>query len=161
VKTFEEFLAEGRDAPLFHGTSTLKAESILKSNILKANKDWGNDKPHVSFTRTMSIAAEWAGYRGNLSDVVVFEFDQSKLIHRYSLFPINYGNGSKTRYVAKPFIKSPDYVSSGSFREERSPVSIVDMDKYLVKIHVWKLPKTIPLLAKHPKLFFKGKFVNQ
>lgn len=84
------FLIEGRDAPLYHGTSLGNALKIIKGNEI-----WGgtqhdlnrDDEPvfGVSLTRSKHLAQGFAGNNG-----VVFELDQAKLVQNHKLVPIDY-----------------------------------------------------------------------
>lgn len=137
--TFEEFLAEGRDAPLYHATSGHRLARILETNTLKAYWNSGNaeklnmpvDSNSISFTRSFSVAAKWR-------HGVVIEFDQGKLARQYSMYPINFGaaTDSTSRGHAQLGVKNPDFIANGSFWEERIIKDIKDIKKYIKAIYI-------------------------
>ena len=88
MKTFSQYLAEGRDAPLYHGTDPMSAADILVSDVLLDKTNHNNvSKPGVSLTRLYKTAERWPGGAS-----IVFEIDQRLLTHKYQIRPINAHN---------------------------------------------------------------------
>lgn len=102
---YHEIITEGRDAPVYHGYDYGKvkwADLALSSNKLAATSTqrfWKDGKRRkdndpeykksfwmkgISTTRDVQYAAAW-GYAG-----VVFQFDQSKLAHKYKIIPFSW-----------------------------------------------------------------------
>lgn len=100
---FHEIITEGRDASLFHGFKTLKYALVaLKNNEMlgtTTQRWWPNGIEQVpendpryrgqsywmkgiSLTRDVKYAASWGD--------VVFELDQSLLVHNYKIVPFNW-----------------------------------------------------------------------
>lgn len=81
-------LVEGRDAPLYHGTSVKKAISILQAGRVKANTEHfvpprsHNIVKGISLSRSLRTAKSWGK--------VVFVFDQAKIAQRQQILPIDY-----------------------------------------------------------------------
>lgn len=102
VKTFEQFLAEGRDAPLYH-KSARGANQIVAQDRIEGRTDHQRHSPRgVSLTRSFDTALKWRGdgdgYLGG--GEIIFQLDQSKLIHNHKISPINiqyrWKNGDST-----------------------------------------------------------------
>ncbi len=91
MKTFKEYLEEGRDAPLYHGTGSAYALAILKDNAIKPFKTHGatvqlikkDDNVAVSLTRSIKTAIEWR------NNGLAFELNQRKLAQNYQIKPLN------------------------------------------------------------------------
>lgn len=102
--SFKQYLEEGRDAPLYHGTNFESLSKILSSNTLEARTDqgdkfsWSDKKDHnvkrthftgnkpfkgTSLSRWMNRSLQWRG--GNLA----IELDQRKLAQRHKIVPLN------------------------------------------------------------------------
>jgi len=136
MKSFDQFLAEGRDAPLYHGTSLPKAVGIISSNRLEAREtpDYAgernvvfNDVGHlrvVSVTRSYPFAANWTSGYG-----VVFELDQSKLTQNHKLVPYNFFSGTSRSQVT-----AGQKINWYAQSEEMVIGTISNLDKYLTRV---------------------------
>jgi hypothetical protein len=132
MNSFKQFLEEGRDAPLYHGTDTHAAIQIIDADTLEGRTDnhsrleplnsWGEKKKELvvnvnhfkpkkytkfngsSFSRDMRRSLHWRG--GGLC----FEVDQRKLSQRHKLVPINifmamgYNKHAKDEELAEEFV---------------------------------------------------------
>jgi len=132
MKTFEEFLTEGRDAPLYHGTSIPAAAAIISSNRM-----WGKSPQPgrhagnyaLSFSRNYEFSADWGA--------LVFEMNQRLLAQRYSLQPYNFFGTQETygrRPVAREMQTRP--VVFVNQYEESTRQTIENVVKYITKIIV-------------------------
>jgi hypothetical protein len=97
---FSEIINEGRDAPLYHGTSRQIALAIIMQGKVRArteqklHKTWDDPTLGVSLTRDLRVALEKFG-------PVVFQFDQTRLVQRMKVIPWDYwGSGYEVRDVA-------------------------------------------------------------
>jgi len=171
MKTYQEFLTEGRDAPLYHSTSPSNALSIIRQNEISATTTTGfKEYVGVSLTRSIKTAFYWRRFG------VVFEIDQRKLSQDKRIEPLNIMGVAK-KYGGKV----PDWVYSKyeELFEERVKGSINPLSKYLTKIiiedveafkHYYdNIDQTLgpsrryKLILTHPLLYdFKTKrFVNK
>lgn len=156
--TFKSFLAEARMAPLYHGTDSVTAAKIIKSNTFLASSDWLGDIPDgVSFTRNISVARRFAT-KQDLG--VVFEVNQNKLSHRYKIKPVNFFNGigGSTREM------DSSKNSGNNEYEERVFGQINNADSYIEKVIALAKPGkpySGNVVLNHPKLWYNGKFVNK
>ena len=148
MKTFNQFLTEGRDAPLYHGTDVDSAIRILNANKLVGSYN-DHNAPTISLTRSIRYAQHFA--KDKFSDTVetiVFELDQRKLSQTYKIVPYNYfSDDVPNEYEEVVFTKGID-----------------NFNKYLLKVHVFEKPgRPIKgnVILNHPKLFYKGSFVNK
>lgn len=112
--SFLQFVNEGKDAPIYHGTRLDTAEKIYDQNVLLAQKG-GNAStravdvmPHliggvakskktqptigICFSRDKSYSRWFASYyRGSIvSGTVVFGVDTRRLRHNYRVLPLNF-----------------------------------------------------------------------
>jgi hypothetical protein len=179
MRTFFEYLKEGREAPLFHGTSLVMADDILSHNYIYGRteqytslKDNGQKDYYqgykevsgVSLTRSYKIA-EYFGKRG-----VVFELDQRRLSQNYSIIPVNHWATGVLQYIPGKTARTnhnPKDITDNE-AEEFLIGSIKNLDKYLARVIIVDEPNWIKLqsspyshLKYHPKLFYKGRFVNE
>lgn len=145
---FKEYLEEGRDAPLFHGTDIYAAKSILEDNEISAstlqpekdilgknNKkkatrtsakftDTDEDSVHgVSLTRRIKYAHKRAEELSSF--ITIFELDQRKLVQRHKIVPFNYHSifydkPQNSRYEAEEFVVGP----------------IKNIDKYIKRVYI-------------------------
>lgn len=138
MKSFEQFIAEGRDAPIYHTSTLSDAAKIIKTNVLKM----GNNGS-ISFTREIRHA-EW------FNDVI-FVLNQAKLAQNYKLIPIW---DKKPELIGQP--KTPMHMWKGSneFEERIHGRDITDFDKYIVSILVKEkqMNKASQTLMSHPKV---------
>lgn len=130
MKTFSTFLSEGRDAPLYHGTSLPKATWILHSNILEARatpqtiNSFETFAKHkiISTSRSYRFAQEWASARG-----VVFELNQSIIAQTNRIGPHNFFNDSARNYGGT--------VSAGFNQHEEAIIGDLNpLSRYLLKV---------------------------
>jgi hypothetical protein len=132
MKNFKEYLEEGRDAPLYHGTNHHAALQIVKSNTFLSNIGHKT----ISFTRKFNFAKNWAG----VTSTVVFELDQRKLAQRYKIEPYNYFNDiEKVPVTRRPEFKSGLDVEKENEYEERIYGTVKNADKYIKAIHLNKI----------------------
>jgi hypothetical protein len=149
MNNFKQFLEEGRDAPLYHGTYAEAADEIIKDNTMIAYTNHGRkvtsfsyysknfrgkvEQDGISLTRDIRFAWSWNGQ-------VVFELDQRKLAQTHKIVPIKIEgvlrgkNRNAFMHMAEEFVIGP----------------IKNFDKYLIRIHLkkeWTYPES---LLKHP-----------
>lgn len=149
--TFKQFLSEARLAPLYHGTSGLKAIAILESDYMKRGSyaEPGIQKRTVSLTRNFTFARNWLNEHGTESNGAIFEIDQQKLAQRYKIVPysyfgtrdIGYLKNSRLHPTAKTYSKGKDYVFENQY-EEAVLSDIPKFTKYVTK--VWIAEETNP-----------------
>jgi hypothetical protein len=108
---FNEYLSEGRLAPLYHGTSWKAFRNIIyekqiwptsihvMSKLMMAKpKDGSNSYRGVSTTRSLKLAKRFRdGELEKSEGSVVFELNQMKITHRYRIVPIQYFDGPSRR----------------------------------------------------------------
>jgi hypothetical protein len=84
-----EILAEGRDAPLFHGTKLESAIKIVADNCIYTGCDWRGEGSRVALTRSYPIARKFASAEGVCGSLgaVVFVMDQRKLAQVLKIKP--------------------------------------------------------------------------
>lgn len=139
MKTFAQFIAEGRDAPLYHGSRLTFALTIVQSGKIEGRTVHMSSrlgvKSHtsgadrmvngISTTRNIRYAMSWSEhYREDPNPAVVFEFDQRKIAHNFQIRPIDYfsfgGFNANPRSEAEEFIITP----------------VLPIEKYLTGIYV-------------------------
>jgi hypothetical protein len=132
-------LFEGKDAPLFHGTSIRSANLIVKKDIIKSlTKHKIGDKiiSGVSTSRNFNYSYIWSVMG------VVFQLNQRLLSHNYKIIPVDVFNQGfpKRRFELEEFIVG----------------DIFPLSKYLEKIIIGKNTisklKRFNVLSKHPLL---------
>jgi hypothetical protein len=148
MKTFAQFITEGRDAPLYHATGFKCIKDILVNDILIPARDgtrYAEDahefytKNTLSLTRSLPFALQWAP--------IVLELNQSKLAQTHAIRPYNFWNanhpGSRriSSYGSKPLIypkQSRELADEkwGNQYEEMIVSLIKPISKYLVKVIV-------------------------
>jgi hypothetical protein len=183
----KQYLEEGRDAPLYHGTSVARAASIIEDNKLvgKTNHTIINNYKKniikgVSLSRDFKASVYLVFHEFDHNSCVVFEFDQRKLTQRHSVKPLNYYhttypelNGRPTKGLGARRMDSRMHRGEMNNESEEFLVGdIKNVSNYIVKIHVCSdltkqhIDKSYPELAKHPKLWYaertgtKGYFYN-
>lgn len=89
--TFTQYLDEGRDAPLYHGTQIYYAISILQDNEIKPlTTHMRHSPPGVSLTRSLRTALRWRSFNPpSHRKNVVFELDQRTIVQNLKIAPIN------------------------------------------------------------------------
>jgi len=86
---FKQFISEGRDADLYHGTSMSRAMKILRSGKIHASYNG-----HTSLTRDKSTAQTFA----HKSDgPVIFKVNQRTLSHTKKIIPTDWHMGGSVR----------------------------------------------------------------
>ena len=80
-------LQEGRDAPLYHGTTIYQFLSIYRDDVLRG----GNTPDSMGHIKSVRVSLDWyvAAQIGQDMDVsgVVIGLDQSRLAHTYKMIP--------------------------------------------------------------------------
>jgi hypothetical protein len=156
MKNFEEFLQEGRDAPLYHGVSHWsKVHSILDDDLqlrpltqhepkeLMHNVD-GPIINGISLTRSKEFALHWSKITTlhSMNSGIVFQLNQRKLQQRYRLVPIQYWQGgislNSARFMhAKPSsAKAATYQKTNEYEEFLISSKPVGLSPYLEKAFV-------------------------
>lgn len=157
MQGFSQFITEGRDAPLYHGTDTGSAIDIIQSNEFKAHENlYDEGTPGVSFSRNMTIGNRFATNMGRFG--IVFEVDQKKLAQNYKIKPFNYYSSNGTRQM------DSDVMGAYNEFEERVYSDIKNADRYITKVIVLSKPGVKikgNLILNHPLLYYQGKFVNK
>ncbi|PCJ96825.1 MAG: hypothetical protein COA52_01040 [Hyphomicrobiales bacterium] len=160
---FKQYLEEGRDSPLFHGTPIYAAEKIIKENKLDANFT-GYNKNFISFSRIKSHSFYVAREIHDTRLIVIFELDQRKLAQRHKIVPFNFSNkrpgiGDRTPMFTK--IGRMSSTGTNEF-EETIKAPINDLKKYIKRIYIrrhifdeYSDDKTYKLLMNHPKLYIE------
>lgn len=97
--SFKSFLTEGRDAPLYHGTSVDSVIDILNSGFISGasgnmasyklmlSPDSHQGIRGISTTRSERFAAFWGG---NLNSTVVLALDQARIVQKYKVIPVDH-----------------------------------------------------------------------
>jgi len=165
---FKQYLEEGRDAPLYHGTLYVKAKQILESDSILANTEENINKAErktkgVSLTRNYNLAIKFVDAKYGSLSPIIFELDQRKLAQRYRIVPHNYytTNDTISNYDIKDAPTRFTKETPGDFNEFEEFVigDIKPLSRYLTKIHVANegIYKSIGINAKeiyeHPLLW--------
>lgn len=146
MQSFAEFIAEGRDASLFHGTNIANAEKIIKANTIDAatlhreRLFRGTRTPYrqdngmysgVSLSRSLSVSQRFGD--------VVFELDQAKLTHNHKIVPTQYifAHDSSGQKGARS-VTSDEYKIYANEHEEFVFGPIRNLDRYLKAIWISK-----------------------
>lgn len=168
---FKQYLEEGRDAPLYHGTSFLGIKYILESNTLEYGNNPalinGKRKNGISTTRNFKYALQWT------TDKIVLELDQRKISQRYKIVPYNYSYdmdiqaGNKKKSAAR--YKETSKRISNEYEEYIITLRIKNIDNYITKLHMDEEAfydfdkqdnKEYKKLFSHKKLFVNRRFIN-
>ena len=170
---FKQYLEEGRDAPLYHSTQVKNAAKILKNNSLKPlttqefatkhNKEISNKTlKGVSLTRSLNFAHEyWDG--------IIFELDQSKLVHNHQIVPFNYFASGVEKTSKNPARFSDKKYRDMNEFEEFVVGEIKPLSRYITKVictsRVFEnlsnfADDEVAIIINHPKLYIGGKFIN-
>lgn len=80
-------IAEGRDAPLYHGTQMINLLLILKEDSLDKGVHWGRpgEPDGVRLTRSLAVARSFAEDQELPGGVLAL--DQTKLVQRHRIVP--------------------------------------------------------------------------
>jgi hypothetical protein len=148
MKTFNQFITEGRDAPLYHGTRAYLVSRIIFEDALVGSS--GMQRNMISLTRSVRTAQVWSegststgpgrirphdGHPISLEDTYVLELNQTLLSRNKKLIPVNMaGIWSNSREYGY----SPDEVSSKyeTLFEEHVKSPLMPISRYLTKIIV-------------------------
>ena len=145
MQTIKQFLAEGRDAPLYHGVREVRAiapivnnmelhpytfqlaRSLLKAPLLPIGEFERGEPTHrarlgISLTRSLRFAKNWSKSRDGV--VFVLELDQAKLAQRYELIPLSF---------FKTWRKNPELAEAEEFLLTTQPIKV---EPYLKRIWV-------------------------
>lgn len=155
MKTFDQFLTEGRDAPLYHGLRSASWETIYKiivdDKALIAHTRHSAQKllkPYIvttpeksvsgpnwlkglSATRNLNFAWQWSFDGIGEHQAIVFEFDQAKLARDFQIIPIQYwdGRARKVERVASKIVRN-EYEE---FIISNKPISMSYVKRILVR----------------------------
>jgi len=139
--SLKQYLEEGRDAPLYHGTdNTIK---VLDSNTLKGNNSHSYktlmiDKPGyatgVSLTRNLKVASQFQKWADH-TNYAILELDQRKLAQSHKIIPVNFWNGVNKKEPSRA--KSLPKQEVGSEYEEFVLGDIKNLDKYIKRIFIF------------------------
>ena len=138
---FKTYLEEGRDAPLYHGTSLAAAHKIFMDDELKSKKD-GYNKGTLSFSRSKYHAQSVATTIIGSPRIVVFEIDQRKLAQRYKIVPyvnptISPIHNKRPMYNQSKLKKSHSFIGNNEFEEVvKSPIK--NFMSYVTQIYIKK-----------------------
>ena len=146
--TVESVLTEGRDAPLYHGTSYSNAAAILAANIIEARTSQFLSGYKNRPTKGVSLSRNWRMSGG--WGPVMFELDQRVLRHNHKIVPVNYGQEIAAR--------STEYAEAEEFVV--GPIS--ELDRCLLAIYVTRVAgrhnrDLMDALAQHPKTILVGR----
>lgn len=126
-------LFEGRESPLYHGTSWVAAAHILEKNEIEARSYHDASKllrkteisdyqvAGVSLTRDYRVARTFGE--------IVFVLDQQKLVTRHEIIPIDFF--SKAKFMV-------GRGDGGGESEEFVVGPITNLDRYLTEIRITK-----------------------
>lgn len=180
---FKQYLIEGRDAPLYHGTTYEIATEILHDNFFgdytthfikdPVNPKKGQVKIDGVRKRIdgISLSRSFNFSKGHGLEIV-FELDQRKLSQRYKIIPVNYLNNDDNIYDKYSRARLPERSKSKKYLaneyEEFVVGKVKPAENYITKIHAeehvfydsYLQSKKYAILLNHPKLFIDGKFIN-
>lgn len=134
---FQEFsqpLTEGRDAPLYHGMTLVKAASVFKTDTLPAS--WTHDIPSLGKVTGTSLTRN---SRLKYGQGIVLVLDQTKLSRRFKIIPLDgqlmfYKQGASDRRQKEynPFVTGP----SPALAEEFLIGDIKNLSQYILEIQI-------------------------
>lgn len=132
---FIQYLVEGRDATLFHGTSLENLKAILKTDKLVGKLDTKPTSNYVNQNviylsrnyRHAGFMADVKAYETNSEDVII-EISQRLMSNRFKIRP---NHSSK-----KAKFKSPEFGGNDESEEVVVAKEIKGFIKYIVAIHV-------------------------
>lgn len=153
MRTFQEFITEGRDAPLYHGTTLYNAAAALDIDKLQTNTSDGDHRNSISLTRNFDFAKHWAMVNcGVFRSATVLVLSQTKLAQTHRIFPHNYwadphsltygAKSSPTRLTSVNTYGINSEPKANEF-EEYLVKDIKPLSKYLTKIIIFGDPKKI------------------
>jgi hypothetical protein len=155
---FKEFLTEGRDASLYHGTTYGAGIAIIQQNSIRpttthsnyklkrppkypkeAPKDavTGKHHPHyedhelpgISLTRSLKFAIYW-------SRNLVLELNQRKLTQNYKIVPLQYWQSYNVSRSKEPFKYPNKLTTANEYEEFLLTGKSLPVLKYLVAVHI-------------------------
>jgi len=170
--SFKEYLEEGRDAPLYHGTSLHNAVLIMKNNKLLSNSD--TPLKSISFTRSIKAANHFVFHGKGENTCVIFEVNQRKLTQRYKIEPYNFYNKASNAKITRfkgDLNNEWDFEGEYTVNEYEERIiakEIKNISDYIIKIHIQtdltleNMYKLYPdsVLAKDKRLIKGKKFIN-
>jgi hypothetical protein len=142
--TLKQYLEEGRDAPLYHGTDN--TAQIIRENILKAktkhfrnalmisDNQWSKTVNGVSLTRNIKVASQFQKWTDH-NNYSILELDQRKLTQSYKIIPINFFAGFSKTEPARA--QSTPKNEVGSEYEEFVIGDIKNLNKYITRIYIF------------------------
>lgn len=154
MKSFAQFITEGRDAPLFHATDVSGASNIVRTDVIEARTfqrtdysgpgAWSNknepaayrEYSGVSLSRSRKYATRYAFHEKNFNTVIIFELDQRKLAQTHKIIPYNYYGAGLNQYnQGKARIQNP-WEHHMNEQEEYVIGAIKNLNRYILKLHV-------------------------
>jgi hypothetical protein len=141
MKTFLEFLAESHSAPLYHGTTVDRLESIMHQNTLEGRISEGEDDNKtkvVSLTRSLKYALDWATTLSRSKiNAVVIELDQRKIRQRYKLQTYNFYHTQVPFHMAKSrYLKDDPVYGMNEYEERIVNKNLTNIRSYITAFHV-------------------------
>ncbi len=137
--SFKEYLEEGRDAPLYHGTSISRVAYIINDGMIKSltghdgqkllrTKDSGPRIAGVSMSRSFDYAKDWG------MDVV-FQFDQRKLAQKFKIIPVQFWSMAKSSRYKEMLGIRPNMSTGNEYEEFVVTKKGVPLDKFCTAIY--------------------------
>lgn len=149
MKTFGQFLAEGREAPLYHAMSADNFVTAWGEDTLRRGSDfWAHwpakDNKHVSLTRDFTFAKYWAVY--TCHNGIILELNQAKLAQRFKITPFSffaYEKGAPARRIPEKPEPHRLHTQKQNFKyenqfEEAVTQDIKPLNNYVNKIIFWQ-----------------------
>lgn len=93
MKSFTQFITEGRDAPIYHATDLDSYREMMAQNLIKPSRPDGFGKQivwGVSTTRNLRFAKHYMASTKGYSEAVILQLDQRKIAQRYKIIPYNW-----------------------------------------------------------------------
>jgi hypothetical protein len=173
-KSFQDYINEGREAPLYHATESLVLVDILQTNLLRPlsehdskkllhyNSKRGKTSPYyssdtiiqgISTTRSLNLAKTWrTPYNA------IIQLNQRKLSYNYRIVPIQYWSDALDSARPQNNDKQNEFSMVRNEYEEfiltNKPIKISDyIDKILVNTRTHL--STMNSLEKLAKMFNK------
>jgi hypothetical protein len=171
MKTFTNYLNEGRDAPLYHTTGLDAAALTLSQNVLKPltyhitsqiDKKKYKNEYGSSFTRSIEFAKYYGG-KSQSNYYAIFEVDQAKIAQKNKIIAMNWYGSGALRYIAgqarNRYTESEEFVIGPikNFDDVLIRIIVPNDDSYnYIMANIY-----FGHLARNPKLFYNGRFLNQ
>lgn len=133
MKTFEQFISEGRDAPLYHGTNPRSLVTIIKQGIIPHTYHYPNNASLPDQMRGVSVSRDYkfsADYRADC----LLELDQTKLAQNFKIVPYQYWDRPEgSRRTAIPGHQVVNRLEYEEFIITDKPISF---NKYVTHIYL-------------------------